>query len=282
MERFLLIDNKPFFDNHNIITVENVNNIPNKSCIIFIGSHTKSLDNLNYVQLYLTHIKNKPFIYIIIVGKTDGILNSNIKIPNNVKYIYSMNINYTHPVIKFLPMGSDFRSISSFNKASIENNNRPILCYCNFSLNTHPDRKKIYNILQSKSFITFKHMQNFLNYSISRDEFFEDLGKAKFNICPRGNALDTFRFYDTIYSGCIPIVIKEVFHSLPMFKDIPILFLNNISDYEILTSDYLEEQYIELSKNKTTYYKGLDFKDFIDNIQLQLIKELESTSCLEA
>lgn len=282
MERFLFIHNKSFFDQHNIISVDIETPIPDKSCILFIGSHTKSINKLDYIKMYLENIKTKPFVYIIIIGKTDGIFNNDIKIPSNVKYIYSMNINYVHPVIKFLPMGCDFRSISSFNKASIENDKRPILCYCNFSLNTHVDRKVIYNILKPKKFITFENMQTFLNYSISRDKFFERLGTSKFTVCPRGNALDTFRFYDTIYSGSIPIVVKKSFNNLPMFQDIPVLFLDKISDFQNLTSEYLEKMYIELSRKKSKYYRGLDFNSFIEDIKSILIKENEVSAYLEA
>ena len=114
-------------------------------------------------------------------------------------------------------MGSDFRSISSFCKADFNNNERDILCYCNFSLDTHDDRRVVYNLIKNKSFITIENMRTFLNYAISRDDFFLQLGRAKFTICPRGNALDTFRFYDSLYAGSIPIVIRQEFHNSDFF-----------------------------------------------------------------
>lgn len=282
MERFLYVNNKSFFDKQGIITLDIETPIPDKSCILFIGSHINSRDISKFIQGYLERIEKKPYTYILICGQTDAALNRNIKIPINVKYIYSMNINYVHPIIKFLPMGCDFRSISSFKKASIENDKRPILCYCNFSLNTHADRKIIYNILKPKKFITFEHMQNFLNYSISRDKFFERLGTSKFTVCPRGNALDTFRFYDTVYSGSIPIVVKESFHSLPIFQDIPVLFLDKITDFQNITSEYLEKKYIELSRKKSKFYRGFDFNSFIEDIQSMFIKENEVSAYLKA
>ena len=86
------------------------------------------------------------------------------------------------------------------------------LCYCNFSLDTHSCRKQIYNSIKNKDFLTIENMGTFLNYSISRDNFFKQLNTSKFTICPKGNAYDTFRFYDCLYCDSIPIVVKLPFH----------------------------------------------------------------------
>jgi hypothetical protein len=275
MERILLINNKSFFDNHNIKTINNPNDIPNSNSILFIGSHTNSIDSLDHIKKYFEVISKKPYTYIIIVGKGDGTLYLD-RIPINIKYIFATNTDYYHPIIKFLPMGSDFRSISSFkksdinkaniNKANINNKERNILCYCNFSLDTHKSRINIFNYIKNKSFITFESMGTFLKYSISRDTFFERLGNSKFTICPRGNARDTFRFYDSIYSGSIPIVVREQFHNLKLFDNIPILFLNHELDFEDLTEEFLEKKYIELMPKVKNYYESLDFNEMIKEI----------------
>jgi hypothetical protein len=163
-------------------------------------------------------------------------------------------------------MGSDFRSISSFGKADFNNNKRDILCYCNFSLNTHIDRKTIYNMVKCLPFVTIENMGVFLKYTISRDNFFGQLGRSKFTICPRGAALDTFRFYDSLYSGSIPIVIRQNFHQADFFNDLPILFLDKIEDFGLLTKEWLEKQYLELVEKKPNIYK-LDFSRFINELK---------------
>ena len=104
MKNFLLINNKNFFDNKKIITINKNDDIPNKNSILFIGSHTRSIDNPEHILKYFEEISLKPYKYIIIVGKGDGCLNPNIKIPKNIIYIYSSNINYLHDKIKFIPM----------------------------------------------------------------------------------------------------------------------------------------------------------------------------------
>ena len=266
MQKFLLINNKDFFDNKKIVTINKIKDIPNKNAILFIGSHTCSWDRPEHILKYFEEISIKPYQYIIIVGKGDGCLRPNIKIPKNIIYIYSSNIHYHHDKIKFMPMGSDFRSIKSFSKLNTSNN-RNILCYCNFSINTHKKRELVYKLIKNKEFIKFDHMGNFLKYNISRDEFYTNLSRSKFVICPRGNALDTFRFYDSIYAGAIPIVVKQYFHNSYFFKDVPILFLDDEKDFGKLSKKFLENKYKELIHKKKSYYKNLDMNNFINKIK---------------
>ena len=84
MNRFLLINNKKFFDNHNVVTINNVNDIPDKNAILFIGSHVKSIDNPKHILKYFDAISSKQYQYVIIVGKGDGSLKPNINIPKNI------------------------------------------------------------------------------------------------------------------------------------------------------------------------------------------------------
>lgn len=266
MEKFLLINNKDFFDKKGVVTINKNSDIPNRDALLFIGSHKQSMDHPEHISKYFKEISLKSHQYIIIVGKGDGCLSPTIKIPENIIYIYSSNINYQHDTIKFMPMGSDFRSIQSFSKLNINNKSRNILCYSNFSLTTHKKRKIVHELIKDKKFIKFDHMGKFLNYSISRDQFYTNLSNSKFVICPRGNALDTFRFYDTIYAGAIPIVVKEKFHDSYFFKDVPILFMNDEKDFETLSESFLKNKYKELVHKKKSYYENLDMNNFINKL----------------
>jgi hypothetical protein len=268
MENILLINNKTFFERNNIVTIDNIYDIPNESCILFIGSHEKSTEDINKkLEMYFERIDHySQNRYVIIVGKTDQAFEKTM-IPPNVVKIFMNNI-LEDEVLHFLPMGRDFRSIDSFHNSAIMNNNRSILCYCNYSLDTYPLRKVIFNEIRTKKFIRFENMGTFLNYTISRDVFFQRLNNSKFVICPRGNGLDTFRFYDSIYSGAIPIVVKCQFHHY--FQDVPILFLENEGEYKNLTEDYLNEMYEKLKYKKSDYYQSMDFNYWIDMAKYHL------------
>ena len=266
MNNILLVHNREYFDNAGMIQLPMRNHpcdIPDRSSILFLGSYDKGTDHIHDDLVHtLQSISCKPYVYIILIGKTDDTIRRDIIIPKNIARIYANNIDYDHPYIRFFPMGRDFRSIAQFSMQPTSCT-RDTLCYCNYSLNTHPSRTIIYNHLKEKSFVLFEHMGEFLDYNVSRGTFFERLYTSKFTICPRGNALDTFRFYDAFYCGCIPIVVRSHHHQY--FEELPVLFLEDERDFAALTEEFLEEQYTLLSKRKRTYYPELDM-DYWTNI----------------
>lgn len=272
MNNILLIHNKSVFDKEGFVTLpmkNDVDCIPNYSCILFLGSHDRGTDHIDDdLQYTLFSISHKPYQYVILIGKTDDTINHSLSIPDNVIRIYANNIDYKHDKIRFFPMGRDFRSIEHF-KSSVSYNERSILCYCNYSINTHPVREKIYNNIKSKPFIMFEHMGNFLDYHIPREHFFKQLSNSKFTICPRGNACDTFRFYDSIYSGCIPIVVSMPYHE--HFKELPVVFLENENEYDSITEEQLSLWYSQLSPKLSNYYPELDLDFWLNIIKSDLL-----------
>ena len=267
MENLLLINNKSFFDKNQITTIGQNTDITSAS-ILFLGNHNGCYGQLNrnIITKLFNDISHFNKNYIIIIGKTDDNFFENIAIPKNIIKIYANNIIYDHDIIKFLPIGRDFRSINQFNIP--QQSEKKNLCYCNFSLDTHPCRKTIFDSIKDKNFLTIENMGTFLNYSISRDDFFKQLNTSKFTLCPKGNAYDTFRFYDCLYCDSIPIVVRLPFHKY--FEDLPILFLKSEEDFKDLTAEFLNQKYDELSLKKKKYYKELDFNYWILNIKNEL------------
>ena len=147
-------------------------------------------------------------------------------------------------------MGRDFRNMKEYSK-DFNISKKKILCYSNFSLDTHPVRQLIYDLIKNKDFITFEHMGENLKYPISRKSFLDVLATSKYCICPRGNALDTFRFWDCLYMGVIPIVVKEKIHK--ELTNLPILFLKSEKDFNSLTKKFLEEKYKYFLNKKYNY-----------------------------
>jgi len=263
MERILLKNNDFFFIKNNISVIENIEDIPNKSCILYIKRGCRVITKI------LNAIKNKDYLYILILGKKDMIFNykENI-IPNNIVNMYCNSLNYTHPIVKFIPMGGDYNFKDHH---LIKKREKNILCYCNYALSTHRDRQYIYHSIKDIKFIKFEGMSKAFNKnSIPRSTFYKRLLGSKFVICPRGNSLDTHRFYDTIYAGGIPIVVREYYHSEKLFGNIPILFLKNREEFQYLTAQFLENKYIKLSKRIKKYYKSLDFNWWIKKMKINL------------
>jgi hypothetical protein len=232
--------------------------LPNQSCVIWLGLPDKSLDNISYLNVLYEKIKQNPdYSYTLLIGKGDYSFREKLlpNIPENLKCIFANNVNIEHPKLNYFPMGRDFRSAYLFDTLS-PTTDRPYLCYCNFSVSTHPVREAIYESIKSREFMEFDHMGKFLSYSLTREGFYKKLGASKFALCPRGNGIDTFRMWDCLYCGTIPIVVKEaVFHK--ELEDLPVLFIDTPEDYAKLSESYLEQKYLELKKKMYNYEKLL-------------------------
>ena len=78
---------------------------------------------------------------------------------------------------------------------------RKYLLYVSFNPSTNPAARE-----RLLSF--FKNFEGVLiaNKRVSFQEFMQNTGNSKFMLCPRGNGLDTHRFYETILMSAIPVV----------------------------------------------------------------------------
>jgi hypothetical protein len=96
------------------------------------------------------------------------------------------------------------------------------------------------------------------------DKFYQNISISKFTICPRGCGIDTYRLWESLYLGSIPIIQRYDGHK--EFEDLPILFLDSIDEYKNLTSEYLETVYIEML-NKNYNYDKLSLSYWMNRIK---------------
>jgi hypothetical protein len=139
------------------------------------------------------------------------------------------------------------------------------LAYSNFNLYTYGPRNSVFSIIENKKFIT----QTNYPASMGVESFYRycnDLITYKFSISPRGNGVDTYRMYECLYFGVIPIVQKSHFTSY--FTNIlPIL---EVDSYDILTEGFLNEQY-DIIQNRQYNMNILNRWFWIDKIYNYLI-----------
>lgn len=67
---------------------------------------------------------------------------------------------------------------------------------------------------------------------------------------------DTYRIWDCLYMGCIPIVID--FEVSDILKDLPIFFIDSYERYLTITEDELNKVWYEMI-NKDFNYEKLHF-----------------------
>jgi hypothetical protein len=105
----------------------------------------------------------------------------------------------------------------------------------NFNVKTYrSEREAIYLLFQDIPWV-----RSDMNSRVEIKEFYRTIRNHKFTFCPRGNGVDTHRFWETLYLGSIPVV-REHPEMEPFFSKLPVVKVKNWLN---LTEEYLESEY---------------------------------------
>ena len=125
--------------------------------------------------------------------------------------IHSINADaFDNYDITQIPLGvSDFQYeyLQTYQKKEVE---RDILIYSNFTITTNSNERmechtsNIKNVTRSM----FK----------SQEEYYNDLCRSKYVLCPEGTGMDTHRIYESLYCGATPVVKRNPL--APMYEAI--------------------------------------------------------------
>ncbi len=217
--------------------------------------------------------------------------------------IFIQNNEYDHPKVGIMPIGiRDCGSIvpmhRRFNhKYLLEKgvsrrtmsgeNKRPIKCLLCFSLWTHPSRQECYDLFAGAG-----TAQSFV-YNLNDAHDVADVADAgeapanpnpfekvpatlvyqktlesRYALCPRGCGVDTHRFYECIYLGCVPIVVRTntVFDRLyAPDTGFPCLVVERWAD---VTEELLDRMYPEcIARMRDFHARYPRFLTDLDSIQ---------------
>ena len=218
--------------------------------------------------------------------------------------IFVQNNEYDHPKVHIMPIGiRDCGSIVAIHRrydqryllekgaslrTSLGANVRPIKCLLCFSLWTHPSRQECYDLFAGagagagSSFVYNLNDASAVMSEVTPEEnHFEKVPAAlvydktlesRYALCPRGYGVDTHRFYECIYLGCIPIVVRThtVFDRLyAPDTGFPCLVVER---WEDVTGELLDQSYPEcFSKMREFHARYPRFLTDLDSIEGLLI-----------
>ena len=209
--------------------------------------------------------------------------------------IFVQNNEYDHPKVHIMPIGiRDCGSIVAIHRrydqryllekgaslrTSLGANVRPIKCLLCFSLWTHPSRQECYQWFAGSSFVY--NLNDAADAAAAREvpeeNRFEKVPAAlvydktlesRYALCPRGCGVDTHRFYECIYLGCVPIVVRThtVFDRLyAPDTGFPCLV---VEKWEDVTGELLDQSYPEcFSKMREFHARYPRFLTDLDSIE---------------
>lgn len=213
--------------------------------------------------------------------------------------IFVQNNEYDHPKVHIMPIGiRDCGSIVAMHRrynqryllekgaslrTSLGANVRPIKCLLCFSIWTHPSRQECYDLFAgagaSSSFVYNLNDASAVMSEVTPEEnnHFEKVPAAlvydktlesRYALCPRGCGVDTHRFYECIYLGCVPIVLRThtVFDRLyAPDTGFPCLVVER---WEDVTGELLDQSYPEcFSRMREFHARYPRFLTDLDSIE---------------
>jgi hypothetical protein len=87
---------------------------------------------------------------------------------------------------------------------------------------THTERKELLEVAEQETKV-FKIIKG----PLSPKRFAQEMNGYKFIACPRGNGIDTHRFWEALYRGSVPIVIASKWSNSLKYLDLPLIEVSN-------------------------------------------------------
>lgn len=206
-----------------------------------------------YFKKYVAARLSSPFI-LISHNSDDGIKSDDLDLLNHPFLIkwFAQNCEFSHEKLSALPIGITNRQwgkekYSLIVEASRDYQKKQML-YANFSIDTHASRQILLNIISSMKNVTKSHKLTYENY-------LKELAQHKFCLCPRGNGIDTHRFWESQCLNTIPVIIKsdwtQAYSGLPIlvlnsWEELP--FINFSLEYLKISSTYFDRSRVHILK----------------------------------
>jgi hypothetical protein len=202
---------------------------------IFVYTHL-----LDYFETYIAPRLHNDFV-LVTHNSDDAVGLSRLALLNHPNLVawFAQNAHVAHSKLHPLPIGMANSQWGENRVKFLFEQSQDLakskLVYANFSVATHPSRVAALSAATSSPAVTVQSGVSFEDYVI-------ELAKHKFCLCPRGNGLDTHRFWEAQYLDCIPIIVKDDW--IPAYSGLPILVLDS---WGALATANLDEMYIRIT-----------------------------------
>ncbi len=213
---------------------------------IFVYTHL-----IEYFKKYIAPRLASPFI-LITHNSDHAVTLNDLDLLNHafLEVWFAQNVEVNHTKLRALPIGLQNRQWGLHRldalKAASENYIKTKNIYVNFDPLTHPSRRTIQSALQDIKGITIS------SPNLEYEKYLYELSMHKFCVCPRGNGIDTHRFWECQYVDTIPIILKNDW--TPAYSGLPVLILN---DWRDLTQIDLRKAYLTIA---ATYFDRFSLK----------------------
>lgn len=181
--------------------------------------------------------------------------------------------NYHHPILyknpKVITIGLGYKY--GFTDNPSIRSSTPWFHWCFIgALHNQERRDAVTSFLQLKPYLLKMSNGGFNSESLTTAEYKQTMILSKFALCPIGQGnLDTFRFYEAMESGCVPVVLNRTekqqyypsyWHHLfgvPESFEIPVVMGASWQECMTIVEELLQDprKYVELHTKMTTFWE---------------------------
>jgi len=205
-------------------------------------------DMIDKIHLFIPKETTNKYTFVFHNSDRAFGINELNAVKNYAKHIFAINTNIQDELLTSIPLGFVDKQLEFILKFSYSAQPRNIEIYMNFSLNTNIEkRKQCFDVFKNNPDVITKH-------NISVDEYYSDLCRSKYVLCPEGTGIDTHRIYEAILCGATPVVLRNSLESL--YLKFPICIVDSWTDpfYVPQCQDYSfdSSSYINLKRTLTS------------------------------
>ena len=215
---------------------------------IFVYTHL-----IPYFRYFLAPRIDSPFT-LVTHNSDHSVTVNDFQLLNHpsLKNWFAQNCEFSHTKLKPLPLGLQNKQWGQEKIGQLvgaaKNISKSKTLYANFSTHTHPSRMAA---MQAMTELKYPTIETGVDY----ETYLKNLAIHKYCLCPRGNGIDTHRFWEAQYLDCIPVILWRDWTMA--YSEMPILILDDWSDLNGLD---LERIYISITNRKYSRV-GLDLRD---------------------
>ncbi len=165
-----------------------------------------------------------PKQFVVIVHNTDrpfGLAQLGMLLPLT-RHIFAINTTIDHPRLTTIPLGFVDRQLpflQSFVRPDVP---RDIEIYANFTQTTNDDKRRAcLAAFTGDPRVTWRT-------GLSVPEYYADLCRSTFVLCPEGTGIDTHRVYEALLCGATPVVLRNSL--TPLYERLPVCLVNAWTD----------------------------------------------------
>jgi hypothetical protein len=181
--------------------------------------------NGDYIAQFLASIPilaTKRFTLIIHNSDLPFTEEKFMRLRQHIYHIYAINTTFRHPRLTTIPLGFADNQLDFLSSFRPESANRDIEVYLNIKVHHNREKREdCINAFQGDPRVVHRER-------VSVPDYYADLCRSKFVLCPEGTGIDTHRVYESILCGATPVVLRNSLTHL--YERLPVCIVDRWTD----------------------------------------------------